>query len=123
MSSTVVVPDIGARRDGKTYGIDVHAHSAISSNPNPLAARIAIADATKVNGKGTVESLRRTQATADAAEATAEAARAAGSRDAPALAEHARTARRASSTSCTPATRSRATRPVSALTAAPPPPP
>ena len=99
MSSTVVVPDIGARRDGKTYGIDVHAHSAISSNPNPLAARIAIADATKVNGKGTVESLRRTQATADAAEATAEAARAAGSRDAPALTEHARTARRACSTS------------------------
>lgn len=98
MSSTVVVPDIGARRDGKTYGIDVHAHSAISSNPNPLAARIAIADATKVNGKGTVESLRRTQATADAAEATAEAARAAGSRDAPALAEHARTARRACGT-------------------------
>ena len=65
--------------------------SAATSHPSEAAA--------STTTHGHAPALHKQSSTADAAEATAEAARAAGSRDAPALTEHARTARRACSTS------------------------
>ena len=69
----VVVPDLAGRREGKTYGIDVHAHSATSTSAHSLTDRIAYADTIKRNGKGTVEAYHRAQAACEAAEAAARA--------------------------------------------------
>ena len=73
-SRAAVVPDLAGRRDGKTYGIDVHAHNATSTSPHSLTSRISAGDTTKCNGKGTMEGYRRARAAAEAAETAARAA-------------------------------------------------
>ena len=68
-----VVPDLAGRREGKTYGIDVHAHSATSTSTHSLTDRIAYADTIKRNGKGTVEAYHRARTACEAADAAARA--------------------------------------------------
>ena len=69
----VIVPDLAGRREGKTYGIDVHAHSATSTSAHSLTDRVAYADTIKRNGKGAVEAYHRARVACEAADAAARA--------------------------------------------------
>ena len=79
MGSGAVVPDLAWRRDGATYALDVHTHTAISTNgrTRSLSSRIATTDNLKKNGKGTIAALNNARIAADAATAEAAPAKAA----------------------------------------------
>ena len=77
MGSDAVVPDLAWKRDGATYALDVHAHTAIKTAGRSLSSHIASADNLKKNGKGTIEALNNARIAADAATAEATAAKAA----------------------------------------------
>ena len=68
-----VVTDLAWRRDGKTYGADVHTHHARGAQP--LHSRIASMDNKKRSGTGSIEAHRRAANIAAAAEEAAAAAR------------------------------------------------
>ena len=77
LGSGAVVPDLAWKRDGMTYALDVHTHTACNATGRPISSRIECMDNRKKNGSGTVHALVKARAAADVAATEAKAAKAA----------------------------------------------
>ena len=59
LGSGPVVPDLAWRRNGKTCGTDIHAHScSYHAVAHPIAALIETHDRIKCEGRGSMEAAR-----------------------------------------------------------------
>ena len=77
LGSGAVVPDLAWKRDGMTYALDVHTHTACNAAGRPISTRITYMDNRKKNGTGTMDALIKARAAADTAAKAAKAAKAA----------------------------------------------
>ena len=102
MGSGAVVPDLAWKRDGTTYALDVHTHTAFNVAGQSISSRIATMDNRKRNGTGTMEAFIKARAAADAAAAEAKAAKAANAANHPELAAYATRKRTAAYSAYTP---------------------